>query len=316
MQEQIQFSYADPAFPLAKRAMIQLIERLTGQPMLKRLYFDFRDHRPSDVGVFAAALDWLDIKLGIVPEQLANIPPTGPCVIVANHPFGVPDGIGVSALIERVRQDFLVLTNAVLVRAPEISPYLLPVDFAGTREALQINIETRQRARAHLDNGGCIVVFPAGGVSTSPDKFGRKPAVDAPWQPFTSQLIQKSKAPVVPVYFHGQNSRAFQIASHINPALRLSLIFKEVRDRIGTTIPVAIGRLIPYSDLAHIVGRKELADELNRRTYALAAQLPNEFAGVAPRRHRHRIVPSRLRRRTHMPRPVAGLLQRLRERTQ
>ncbi len=309
MQEQIQFSYADPTFPFVKRKLIQLIERLTGQPMLKRLYFDFRDSRPKDLGVFQAALDWLDIKLDFDKALLSRIPSTGPCVIVANHPFGVPDGIAISALVERVRPDFLVLTNAVLVQAPEISPYLLPVDFAGTKEALQTNIQTRAAARTFLDKGGCIVLFPAGGVSTSPDKLGRKPAVDSPWQPFTSQLIQKAKAPVVPIYFHGQNSRAFQIASHINPALRLSLIFKEVRDLIGTTIPVVIGEPIPFGEIEHITDRKDLADELNRRTYALASRIPPDLAKAAMRRKRPKLPPSRLRRRKGLQ--VAQLLQKL-----
>ena len=48
------------------------------------------------------------------------------------------------------------------------------------------------------------------------------------------RLITQAKAPVVPVYFAGQNSRLFQIASHISMTLRLSLFFKEVYDKIGS----------------------------------------------------------------------------------
>ena len=79
-----------------------------------------------------------------------------------------------------------------------------------------------------------MVVFPAGAISTTPDKFGLEPAVDGRWQPFVSQLIQRSKATVVPIWFGGQNSRLFQIASHVSLTLRLSLIFHEVKTRIGT----------------------------------------------------------------------------------
>ena len=46
-------------------------------------------------------------------------------------------------------------------------------------------------------------------------------------------IMQRHRAPVMPVYFHGQNSRMFQIASHLSLTLRLSLIFKEVCDRMG-----------------------------------------------------------------------------------
>ena len=36
----VQFTYADPTFPLPKRALIRAIETVTGQPKLKRLYLE------------------------------------------------------------------------------------------------------------------------------------------------------------------------------------------------------------------------------------------------------------------------------------
>jgi putative hemolysin len=136
------------------------------------------------------------------------------------------------------------------------------------------------------------VVFPAGGVSTAPDKLGRRPAVDSPWRPFVSQLIQRAKATVTPIYFGGQNSRLFQIASHVSLTLRLSLIFHEVKTRIGTALPVAIGAPIAFAEIAHIRDRQALADELMARTYALADR-------PAPLRSSSRaaILLSKLRRR-------------------
>jgi len=144
---------------------------------------------------------------------------------------------------------------------------------------LKTNIESRATARAHLDKGGAIVVFPAGGVSTAPDRLGRKPAVDAPWGPFVSQLIQRSEATVAPIYFGGQNSRLFQIASHLSLTLRLSLIFHEVKSRIGTSLPVAVGAPIPFEEIAHIRDRQELADHLRAVTYALAEREPGPAEG-------------------------------------
>ena len=119
-----------------------------------------------------------------------------------------------------------------------------------------------------------MVVFPAGAISTTPDKLGLKPAVDGRWQPFVSQLIQRSKATVVPIWFGGQNSRLFQIASHVSLTLRLSLIFHEVKTRIGTALPVAIGAPIPFASLAAIRDRQALADELRARVYASGEACP------------------------------------------
>jgi putative hemolysin len=225
-------------------------------------------------------------QLQVVPtfkaDDLSNIPATGPLVIIANHPYGVLDGLAMCWLIEKVRKDFLVLTHSVLLRAPEARTNLLPVDFTGTKEAFQTNLESRDAARKHLAQGGCVVVFPAGAVSTAPDKLGRKPAIDWPWQPFTAQLIQRSKATVVPIFFSGQNSRLFQIASHLSPTLRLSLIFKEVHDRIGTELPLVIGKPITHEELAPVTDRQTLLSFLRERTYALESLLEFDTTNVVP----------------------------------
>ena len=274
--DNVQFTYADPTFSLPKRALIRAIEKVTGQPRLKRLYLENQRNPIAGENFFAAAVRKLQLDVQFDQAQLDRIPKTGPCVIVANHPYGVLDGVIIAWLIGLVRHDFVILTNAVLLHAPETQAYLLPVDFAETEEAMQTNLRTRAEARKLLDKGGCVIVFPAGGVSTSPDKLGRHPAMDAPWQPFTVQLIQRSKAVVVPIFFGGQNSRLFQIASHMNQTLRLSLIFKEVRDRIGTILPLAIGDPIDGAELAVSTDRKAVAHDLMERTYALARKLPGD----------------------------------------
>ena len=78
----------------------------------------------------------------------------------------------------------------------------------------------------------------------------------------------------MPIWFGGQNSRLFQIASHVSLTLRLSLIFHEVKTRIGTALPVAIGAPISFASLAAIKDRQALADHLRERVYALARLAP------------------------------------------
>jgi putative hemolysin len=78
----------------------------------------------------------------------------------------------------------------------------------------------------------------------------------------------------VPVWFSGQNSRLFQIASHVSYTLRISLLFHEVRSRIGTALPVVIGAPIPFCELQPLRDRQALADHLRDRVYALAKSGP------------------------------------------
>lgn len=268
-----EFSYASPEDPRFKRLVIQLIERITGQPELKRMYLEHQNNPKPGESFWDAAINKLRLKIDLNEQDLSEIPRTGPVIIVANHPFGVLDGLMVCWLISRVRNDFKVLTNALLNRAEEIKPYLLPIDFEETKAALETNIKTRAESKALLEKGGALVIFPGGTVSTTPTLLSRK-AKDPEWKTFTGRMIVQGKAPVVPVYFDGQNSRLFQIASHISMTLRLSLLFKEVHDRIGENLTVRIGKRIPYETLKGFSDRKELMAFLRDQTYALEAAVP------------------------------------------
>jgi putative hemolysin len=278
------FSYAAPSDPPVKRGIIRLVEAATGQRELKRLYFQNQRYPRAHESFWQAAVRSLALDVRYDAAALARIPNTGPVVFVANHPYGVLDGIVISWLVGKVRPDFVVLTHAVLRRAPEVDDFVLPIDFSGTEEAQETNLRTRAAARAQLDKGGAVIVFPAGAVSTAPDRLGLHPAVDARWQPFVSQLVQRSKATVVPIWFGGQNGRLFQIASHVSQTLRISLIFHEVRARIGALLPVAIGAPIPFEVLSQIKDRQALADDLRARTYSIAVDATTKPIAPNPAR--------------------------------
>ena len=268
------FSYANAEDSRLKRFVIRLIERTTGQPYLRWLYEDYRNNPPTNESFWDSAIRRLELNVTYDAGQLAAWPKSGPLVVVSNHPFGVLDGLTICHLVAKIRTDFLVLTNSVLYRADEIKPFLLPIDFAETSEALSTNLRSRAQAKAHLINGGCLVIFPAGGVSTTPTMW-HKHAIDADWKTFTARLITQARAPVAPVYFAGQNSRLFQIASHISMTLRLSLLFKEVHNKIGSEIRVRIGDVVPYDALASITDRYAFMQHLRQMTYALGAGVLN-----------------------------------------
>lgn len=268
-----EFSYASPEDPRFKRFVIQMIERMSGQPELKRMYLEHQERPVPGESFWEAAKRKLQLTIDLNEEALAQIPREGPLVIVANHPFGVLDGLMICWLVSRVRQDFKVLTNALLNRAEEIKPFLLPIDFEETKAALETNIRSRAEAKALLENGGVLIVFPGGTVSTTPSLLSRR-AEDPEWKTFTGRMILQGKAPVVPVFFAGQNSMLFQVASHLSVTLRLSLLFKEVYDRIGDTLAVRIGTRIPYETLKDFTDRKQMMAYLRDQTYALGASLP------------------------------------------
>jgi len=265
----VRFSYSTEDQPLIQRAVIQAIEKIGGQRKLKKLYEEHQNSVKRGENFFDAAVRLLRVDVDFDAEALAQTPKQGPVVFISNHPYGVLDGIILTWLALKARPDTKVLANSVLCQAPDARENLLPVDFAETREAREINVKSRLSAQSWLRDGHAIGIFPGGGVSTT-ERPLKGPAVDLPWAPFTAKLIRPSRATVVPIYFVGQNSRLFQLASHLSLTLRLSLVFRETARRIGTTLKVRVGRPIPFDEIAHLEDRTALVRELRKRTFDLA----------------------------------------------
>jgi putative hemolysin len=228
----------------------------------------------------------LDIEAAAWP---VTVPRETPLVIVANHPFGIGDGIAVLALAEALGRPFRILINSDFMKLPEIRPCALPIDFADSREAIETNLKSRMEARRLLKDGVTIVVFPAGGVATAEQPFGK--AEELPWKAFTARLIQQAQAAVLPVYFEGQNSPLFHLISRYSLMLRLSLMVSEFRHFVGATVRVHVGALVPFDALACRADRGALTEEL----YALVHQLAPDAAARGPALLKPR--PSALRRR-------------------
>jgi putative hemolysin len=265
----IDLTYASQCDGPLARGFIRVVEILTGQLKLKRLYELYQSEMRSTVDFWGAAMRLLNLSLDYDMAKLAAIPREGPLIIVANHPFGLVDGLLIGSLTNRVRGDFKVLANARLYPPDaDVQRYILPIDFDPTDEALKTNLATRATARRHIKSGGCLIIFPAGGVATTPTPFARR-AIDLDWKPFTARLIHEAKAQVVPIYFHGQNSRLFQIASHISMAARLALLLHEVANKIGRCFHATIGDVIPYETMQQISDSKALCTFLRKSTYQL-----------------------------------------------
>ena len=266
----IDLSYASPCDSRLTRALIHLIEATTGQLELKRLYAIYQTELRGTVDFWDAAMRLMRLSVDYDPRKLGALPRTGPLVIVANHPFGLIDGLLIGHLANRVRRDFKVLTNSRLYPPDaEIRNYILPIDFDPTPAAQATNLESRAIARAHIKSGGCIIVFPAGGVATTPSFFARK-AIDFEWRPFTARLVHEAKADVVPIFFPGQNSRMFQIASHIGMTARMAYLLHEVANKIGESFSATIGDVLPYEALKDMRDPRELCRFLRDKTEALA----------------------------------------------
>jgi putative hemolysin len=256
-------SYASPDDPLHRHILIRAFESATGQPKLQRIYDDYmRQVRVrEDDNFWRSAVDRLGVDVRFDARRAAAVPAKGPVILIANHPFGVLDGIAAGYILSHVRPDFRVMAHAALGRAEPLKPYLIPVEFEPGKMAVRNNVAAQRAALRYLKDGGAIIVFPAGAVSTAPKVVGR--AVDLPWKPFAAKLIQASGATVVPLFFEGQNGLMFHFVSRFSASIREALLLREVAKRMGGAISAHIGDPIPAAETAPAaVGRDALLDRL------------------------------------------------------
>jgi putative hemolysin len=208
---------------------IKAIEWMTGKFTILRMVNKFEKSNANYRGqnFWRGALDVMGIELKTPQEQIDLIPEDGPVVVVANHPHGMVDGMIFADLIGRRRQDYRILTRSVLTGLDEsATSFMIPVPFPHDPEAQRKMVEMRAKAMAHLKDGGCVALFPSGVVMSSDTWWG--PAIEQEWNVFTAQLIRRSGARVVPIYFQGRNSRAYLIANRISAILRQGLLLHEI----------------------------------------------------------------------------------------
>jgi len=264
-----EISYASSAASRGGRAMIRVMENATGRISLIRRAEGYDDEVRQGRDFWQVIVERYGLELRLVGGSLDNIPRDGPVIMIANHPYGILDGLMMGHILSVARGDFRILAHRVFRKAEDINRVILPISFDDTKEALALNIETRKEALRYLAQGGAIGIFPGGTVSTAARPFGQP--LDPGWRSFTARMIAKSDATVVPVFFDGHNSRLFQLMSHLHTTLRMGLLIKEFRARVNSPVEVVIGDPIPRAALEPFAkDAKAMMAFLRETTYGLS----------------------------------------------
>ena len=182
----------------------------------------------------------LDVNVEVDAKSLSNIPASGPTIIICNHPTGIVDGIIMLQAITKVRQDVKFLGNFLLTRVEPIKPYLIDVNPFEERKGG--NLAGLKLGLKHVTEGGCLLLFPAGEVSTW--QKGWSYIEDKKWDTAAIKFIRKSGATVVPCWIDGKNSLTFRLLGKIHPRLRTAMLCREVFNKRGQHFPISIGSAI------------------------------------------------------------------------
>lgn len=262
-------SYAHSAATKGGRTVIRLMENSTGRIGLIKRADGYERDVANGRDFWSVMVERYGLSLDVIGGSLSNIPTDGSLILIANHPYGILDGLMMGHILSQTRGDFRILAHRVFRKAEDINRIILPISFDETKEAMKLNLDTRKTALNYLGQGGAIGIFPGGTVSTAAKPFGHP--MDPGWRGFTARMVGKSNATVVPVYFDGHTSRLFQIASHLHNTLRMGLLIKEFKKRVDTPVKVVVGEPIGRDILDPMAkDSRAMMDFLRKATYELS----------------------------------------------
>lgn len=227
-----------------------------------------------------AILKGCGVEIEFDEAELKNIPKEGGFIAIANHPYGGIEGMVLLKILLTVRSDAKLMANFLLKKIPNLSDYFIAVNpFENIEHSSSIS--GLKNTLELLSKGTPIGIFPAGEVSTF--KIETQQVTDRLWHPVVGKIIAKSRVPVVPIYFHGNNGLLFNLISLIHPALRTAKLPSELFNKQGHTIKLRIGKPINIADYPEYNNSTKLLNFLRARTYALGTGLEEEKKIFNPR---------------------------------
>ncbi|HTP85670.1 MAG TPA: lysophospholipid acyltransferase family protein [Bryobacteraceae bacterium] len=214
----------------------------------------------------------LGVTIDVSAEDLARIPAKGPVVVVANHPFGMVEGLVIAAAMERVRPDVRIMANHLLAAMPEARERMIMVDPFDRPGSARRNLASMRAAMEWLRGGGMLVLFPAGEVSHF--DFSRRGITDPEWNDAAVRLAGRVNAPIVPVRFTGNNSALFHMLGFVHPTLRTAMLPHELWNKRGRPVSMRIGQPVDPEILARFENEHAATAFVRRRVYSLASRRP------------------------------------------
>ncbi|MFT7234704.1 MAG: putative hemolysin [Methylophagaceae bacterium] len=251
-----------------KKPTISLLKKLTHEQEINHFLESHQDLKGFDF--IDQVLDHFNFSYSVSHHDRANIPATGRVVIVANHPLGALDGLSLLKLVGEVRRDVKIVANEMLLRFDGLASLFHPVD----NLSKSTHRSSVAAIVASLKNDEAVIVFPAGEVS----RIRPNGVKDGKWNKGFLNFAQKTLSPILPIHISARNSPLFYGCSMVYKPLAGMMLAHEIFNKHEKTIPMRVGKLLPYQQLEQLpLIKSEKVKLLRRHIYGIAKGKPSLF---------------------------------------
>ena len=101
-------SYSYSAQTKAGKTVIKLMENTTGRLRLIKRARGYEQEVANGRDFWQVMVERYGLSLDIVAGDLSKIPTSGPMIMIANHPYGILDGLMMGHILSSVRGDFRI----------------------------------------------------------------------------------------------------------------------------------------------------------------------------------------------------------------
>ena len=199
-------------------------------------------------------------------DGLGNIPQTGKCLIVSNHPMGPADAVALYHGVSKVRKDAFFFANDLFVYLlGAFDNIMAPVVWDQESQIHKATKKTIERMKTFFFEERIGILFPSGRLS----KFTFFGIKERHWQKTPLSIADRHDCLLIPAYIVGRNSWFFYFASVINKQLRDVTQLNELLNKKNKKIKIIIGKplsrsQLPENDADAIKQLQKLSDSLKR----------------------------------------------------
>jgi len=244
------------------RLVIKTLELIIKQKGMNMAINKYIDH--DGVAFTERMIEELNLRLDIVGKE--NLPENGRCFFVANHLYGILDGMILGNIVGNRYGSFMGISNDAFKLIPQLKSTTTSVNVYGKSAKDQVlKLEEVYKSNIPINH------FPAGEVSR---KYNGKVEDKAWHKSFISKAISE-KRDIVPVLFHGKNSRLFYAVHSIRKLLKIKanieliLLPSEMFKKRNKTIKITVGKPISYELLKQNTSHNQLAKKVREHLYVL-----------------------------------------------
>ena len=154
---------------------------------------------------------------------LEKIPLDCPLLVVSNHPRGVGDGLVLLFCLKAIRPDLKFVVNQLLQEIPHFNELFI----TRANDGKGRNFSTVRQLLSHLDEDGCICLFPAGTVEHF--DWTCLSVKESPWKMNFCRMAQKSGAALIEARISSRNSFLFHCLASVSRSSRTILLLREFK---------------------------------------------------------------------------------------